>query len=197
MKLIIVSFVLSSFLWSDDIQRLETIVKEITQLRSDYEACEIALQSKKITIIPSLDEEREKLEKKLQKQEKLLLTQDKKIAYLEKLLQKPKNKTVVVAQVCEEENPFQKLMMKESPKDSLKAPLKVRAMAPTTFHLKVDAMIYDAPDGAKIESWEKETSFTSNKRAKNWIKITGYFIDKKWISSKTNMWIKEEQVLKK
>jgi len=53
MKLIIVSFVLSSFLWSDDIQRLETIVKEITQLRSDYEACEIALQSKKITIIQS------------------------------------------------------------------------------------------------------------------------------------------------
>jgi len=35
------------------------------------------------------------------------------------------------------------------------------------------------------------------KKKKNWVKITGYFIDKKWKKAKKEMWIKDSKVSKR
>jgi len=40
-----------------------------------------------------------------------------------------------------------------------------------------------------LEQWEKHTSFTSNVKSKNRIKITGYFVNKKWRKASKEMWV--------
>lgn len=125
-----------------------------------------------------------------------------KIIELEKIIQKQKQllgkkaevkmKTVskqTVCQKCEEPNPFPKLMMKEG--------YKVHSMNASAFRVNKLASIYDDINGNVLTQWEKETSFTSNKRTSSMIKITGYFVDKKWIPASKNMWIKAEDATKR
>ena len=65
------------------------------------------------------------------------------------------------------------------------------------YRLAKDAKIYDAIDGVVVTQWEARTSFTSNKRTKEWIKITGYFVDKVWRPSTKEMWIKSSDTIKR
>ena len=61
-----------------------------------------------------------------------------------------------------------------------------------TFRTNREATIYDSVAGNEIEKWEAGRSFTSNKRAQEWIEITGYFVNKIWQPSKRALWIKAE-----
>ncbi len=68
---------------------------------------------------------------------------------------------------------------------------KITTTRPKTFRTLREALIYDKPGGVRIDLWEKGRSFTSYIESGNWIKITGYFINKKWTKTKREMWIKK------
>jgi len=96
-------------------------------------------------------------------------------------------KTKVVFKDAPETNVFPKLVpINASKKIDSEVIQEVKA---STFRLKSDANIYDSIDGNIINKWEKNRSFTSNIQTKSWIKITGYFIDKKWHSVDKNLWV--------
>ncbi len=113
---------------------------------------------------------------------------------------------------CKDDNPFPKLMMKEANNIT---PLKVEPKTVVieeetegviednttkvshTYRMRVEAKIYNGMNGDFIESWEEKTSFTSNLTQDGWIMITGYFINKKWVKAKAEMWVKAEDALKR
>lgn len=118
-----------------------------------------------------------------------------------------------VITVCKDDNPFPELMMKE--KKSIQ-PLETEAQmvievkkTPTVvverivtekasvYRMNKEAEIYDAPYGKSIDRWEEKTSFTSNISEGKWIKITGFFVDRKWQKAKEEMWVKTEDTLKR
>jgi hypothetical protein len=58
--------------------------------------------------------------------------------------------------------------------------------------------VRDAPAGNPVTTWEAETSFTSNQKQGGWIRVTGYFVDRKWRPSREeSLWIRESKVRKK
>ena len=62
----------------------------------------------------------------------------------------------------------------------------------SAFRVSVDVSIYDAPNGKVVSTWEAMKSFTSNQKRGGWIKITGYFVDKKWRPSRDeSLWVEE------
>ncbi len=154
----------------------------------------------------------QKQEKELKKHKLLLITKDKEINYLENRLNKYAVKPILITKICKEKNVFPKLMIKEDSlqEDSFKidsfkiesSPVNldnedIVTFAASTFRVKVNTTVYDSPNGKKIQEWQINTSFTSTQRMGNWIKITGYFIDKKWLKAKRDIWIKEEDVFKR
>lgn len=92
---------------------------------------------------------------------------------------------------------FPKLMMKEEYQTKLPEGDKLVEFKPSPFRLKTESIIYDAIDGNKIDKWEKGRSFTSNTKTNNWIKISGYFVKKKWKKADGDMWVKKAQVVKR
>lgn len=70
---------------------------------------------------------------------------------------------------------------------------------PAAYRMKNDGMIYDAPDGKPLFSWEAQRSFTSGMRAGEWIKITGYFVNRKWQATRENenLWVRENDVIRR
>ena len=114
-------------------------------------------------------------------------------------LKNSKNETKVkeksVSQT-EDENPFPKLMMKESPKTESVHDAEVYTVKGGAYRLRVDSPIYDAKDGNRISEWSQNTSFTSNQRSNNWIKITGHFVNKVWQKSNQDYWVEESNVIK-
>ena len=81
-----------------------------------------------------------------------------------------------------------------------KKPLKnenIQSMKASTFRLNETASIYDEVGGKKVLEWEKNRSFTSNQRTQNWIKITGYFVNRKWQKAEESLWIEESKVTEK
>ena len=128
-------------------------------------------------------------------------------------------KTVEKKRVCLDDNPFPQLMMKEEnvnrnsqPKkrlvDKEEAPNRLEELVSEdveevvlqkgrTYRLKQESAIYDTPDGKVIAVWEESTSFTSNIYKGKWIKITGYFVNKKWRKSTEEMWIKAKDTIKR
>jgi len=68
---------------------------------------------------------------------------------------------------------------------------------PATFRLNYDSVILDDINGEKLSVWKKGKSFTSNIKTKSFIKITGYFKNKRWVKSEKDMWIKVSQVSKR
>ncbi|MCK4874416.1 MAG: hypothetical protein KAS26_01085 [Sulfurimonas sp.] len=137
----------------------------------------------------SLNKSVEKLEKQIKKQEKLLLAKDNKI---KKLLKNSTNE-------CKEVNEFPELMTKKKYKknNSYTRKEKIINFKAKPFQLNVDSNIYNSIYGKKIYRWKKGRSFTSNKKTKTWIQVTGYFINKKWQKAKKEMWVKIVQVSKK
>ncbi|MDF1877121.1 hypothetical protein JHD47_04765 [Sulfurimonas sp. SAG-AH-194-L11] len=205
MKQLFTFFILCfTLLNADEVQRIESIVNDISKLRSDY----TRVQSSLVEMEVRLEEEKEQnkifqQEVKLYKNQILSLKNEIKslnnaikLKEKEKIVEKVIKKIVVVEkclnkQTITEDNKFPSLLMKEQYKTD--APDDIAY----SYRVKRDAPIYDSIDGLEIDEWEKMTSFTSNERTKQWIKITGYFVNKVWRASVKDMWIKSSDALKR
>ncbi len=75
--------------------------------------------------------------------------------------------------------------------------LEIISTEASAYRVKKESSVYDAPQGQIIDVWEENTSFTSNISTDDWIKITGYFVDKKWKKATKEMWVKKEETLKR
>lgn len=75
--------------------------------------------------------------------------------------------------------------------------LEIISSEASAYRVKKESSVYDAPQGQIIDVWEENTSFTSNVSTDDWIKITGYFVDKKWRKARKEMWVKKEETLKR
>ncbi len=196
MKYFFIFLILSfSILNADEVQRIESIVNDISKLRSDYgqtqsSVVEIELQLEEETYknkILTLNNKTNTLKKsiKLKKENKIIC----------KIIVPKIIKTTVIikknlnTQSLEDKNKFPNLLMKEQ--------FKRTETLTYTYSVKTEVNIYDIIDGEKIAVLRKSTSFTSNEKTLEWIKITGYFIDKVWRISDTEMWIKSSNVLKR
>lgn len=200
MKYILVLVVLFSFSYSDEIQRIESIVKDITQLREKYEISQEKLNLKNINE-KKQNERILSLEKQIQNYRKQLKLKEKKKKNLkpknkEKICKPVKVKPIIIYKTQKLENPnkFPKLMMK--PKYVKYKKIRMKAK---TYRLASKANIYDAKYGNKIETWDKGTAFTSNEKAvakgrDTWMKVTGYFIKNSWVPSKSSMWLKAKYI---
>lgn len=92
---------------------------------------------------------------------------------------------------------FPKLLMKEEYRKRLPEGDKIVEFKPSAFRLKTDSIIYDDIDGNRIGKWERGRTFTSGAKTNSWIKISGYFVNKKWKKADGEMWVKMAQVVKR
>lgn len=65
---------------------------------------------------------------------------------------------------------------------------------PQTLVIAQQAHSVDAPHGKTLRNWDKGERFTSNARRDGFYKITGDFIDGKWVQNHTSEWISEKFV---
>ena len=100
------------------------------------------------------------------------------------------------SKVCVDDNPFPKLLKKETKSHNKIKPEKTQVLKKKqksgVYRVRGESAIYDEPNGQTIEIWEDTRSFTSNIAKDKWIKVTGFFVDRKWRKAKIDMWIKKE-----
>lgn len=226
MKKILLGVLVTFFtLHADDIQRLESIVEDIGKLRQSYEKCQAELEKSKNGAVTTEINACEKCEdslkeyKRLLKDEKeknaLLLAElegnnktkksykDKEIESLEKQIIKYKNlilsKDEEIKKLEKKNSTYKEIAQKDLDNQILKSNEKVLVvdMEAATYRLTCESDIYDFVNGKVVDHWDAERSFTSNKGAKGWIKITGYFVDKKWQKAEKELWIKSSDILKR
>lgn len=163
------------------------------------------------------------LQKKMQRNETLLLQKQKqikalklelqhtkeKLAFLkeqnQKLLARKKkvspNKKVFTCkkdtQVIIKKEEVQRLALTSDNHIAIQKQTRLISSKAKTYRTKKKADIYNAPNGSKISTWEKGRSFTSYISEDKWIKITGFFIDKKWTKAEEEMWIKKEDAFER
>jgi len=171
-KTVFICLVLVFSVFGDDIDRVESIVKDIQNLRIKYDKTRESLDKCRYKL---KDEQQKNLliKKKLNFLNKLLKAKNKEIAKLKKGAVPKKS-----VKISQEQNNFPKLQM------------KIQKFKASAFRLNKDTDIYDGVGGKKIDRWESGRSFTSGVRTKNYVKITGYFINRKWRASPKEMWVK-------
>lgn len=202
LKYILVLAVLFSFSYSDEIQRIESIVKDITQLRKKYQTSQEELKLKEIKEqkqderIISLEKQIEIYKKQVKLKEKKIKKLKPKIKEKEKICKPAKIKETIIYKTQKLDNPnkFPKLILKPKYIKYKKILLKAK-----TYKLVLSSDIYDSTYGNKIDYWKKGTAFTSNEKAvaKNhdsWYRVTGYFIKNSWVPAKKQMWIKAKHI---
>ncbi|MEA3330266.1 MAG: hypothetical protein U9Q29_01055 [Campylobacterota bacterium] len=237
MKFLLISLFLVLSLFGDELQRIESIVKDISQLRVDYEECRAELKSNNLTrmsakistnenekllkyqrllkdeieknsllmaeieysniLKKNLNETNKSLNNEINNYEKLLKTKDKKIFSLENRLKEKSVNQIIVKNEFDDSNKFPKLMLKSKYRKIVQNKEKVKLFKASSFRLSIDSIIYDSLSGKEIDKWEQGRSFTSNTMSENWVKITGYFVDKVWRKAKISMWIKRAEVIKR
>lgn len=195
MKFILIFiFVVFNYSNANEMQRIESIVDDISELRAKYSASqqELAIEKKKNK---SLNKEI-KLYSDFTKKEidslKLKLKVAKSQSNNKKVPECVAEKiivTKVVTQIVEEDNEFPKLQMKSDE--------KIETFKASSFRLKNDARIYDKIGGNEIDKWLAKTSFTSNQQTERWMKVTGYFVEKVWTKAATSMWIERADIIKR
>jgi len=159
----------------------------------------IDIYSKKSSAVKELDQKLlEEKKKNLILQEKLK-TVEKKLAFLQ---QKKKSKRKKKEFTCKKivsvvQKEIQHLTLTKDNHIAIQKQVKLVFSRPKTFRTKLEADIYDSVNGKKIAKWVKGRSFTSYVSSGNWIKITGYFIDKKWTEASSEMWIKKEDAFER
>lgn len=199
MKFLLVIALLFIYVNADEMQRIESIVSDIKKLRQKYEKSQEALE----LALVQLKDERDKndiLLRELETRENELKNLKKQINNSKKT-DKPNNnskliskeiKTVYLKNKIKKKNVFPKLQMRKEEQTLVKADTKAM-----TYRLNKNAEIYASLDGQIVENWEERTSFTSNYKLGSWIKITGYFVDKVWRKSSTELWVREEDTLQR
>jgi putative cell wall-binding protein len=123
------------------------------------------------------------LKNQLKAKEKIIKLKDKEI---EKLKAKLSSKNAIIKD--KQKEVFRK---KQSSKE-----ITAKSKA-STYRTANEANIYDAINGKIVAKWEKGRSFTSYISSSNWIKITGYFIDKKWHRATNSLWIRKQDTFKR
>lgn len=203
MKLLVL-LTLSLFIYADEIQRIDSIVSDITKLRAEYDECKKALAKKstqqqtlKVRSTPENKCECKKEKLKIENLKQLVINKDieinnlkNKINTYRKILKKQKRQ-------FDNPNKFPKLMLKKKYLQEEEKSKKIQKFKADSFRLLRDSVIYDAVDGTRILEWEKHTTFTSDTKVENWMKITGYFVDKKWRKAKKNLWIQTKNIARK
>ena len=184
-------FLLTTLLSAQEIQRIESIVDDITKLQNSYVSVKNELNDEKeksrkyVKKINSLEKEIITLKKEVKTKENNLVTSDKTKSLKSK--NQIKRKKCLNSSIRREENTFTILAMKgEYTKKEVAAIHYVKA---STYRVNKLAYIYKEINGEVIDEWEEQRSFTSNKKSNGWIKITGYFINKLWIPADTSLWI--------
>jgi septal ring factor EnvC (AmiA/AmiB activator) len=197
MKFLLMSLlVFSVYSNADELQRIESIVSDIKKLRIDYDKSEEELS---LTLI-KLKDEKEKnkiLIEELNKAENRVNSLENKIKNLKKPKKSNSIKKVIIKEKIEicsknqivDNNKFPQLKMRDKDMSNT-----IVDTTPQTYRLNKNAKIYDSKDGNIIEEWEDKTSFTSSLKSGNWIKITGYFVEKVWRKSNKELWIEERDV---
>ena len=227
MKSIIVAVILSISVYAGELDRIEAIVSDIENLREDYNKCIKELDVKNINnIVPksnNLKIELRKKDERIKKYKKLLdkeimkntillakikklskssisskniaLNSDKSNKKYKKLLEKKYSKNIKT-----KENRIKSLenkLKQESKEKALDIIEKQIISKASTFRIVTDSDIYNSINGDILFQWQKGRSFTSNITTQNWIKITGYFTDKKWKRASKELWMKKTNTVKR
>jgi len=194
---------------ADEAQRINSIVSDITQLRSDYAYCQTKLIDKEIKLKDEKDKNSlllkelettgksttiandddtlkiETLEKKLKQKDKLLKAKEHKIK-------------ILLAKInTQAKDNFPKLVMKEKYKKTIQDDKSIEYFKASAFRLTKESTIYSDLDNTFYDTWEEQTSFTSGERTATMIKITGYFVDKTWQKATQELWVKAENTVKR
>lgn len=196
MKILTVIFLIVVSLSANEIDRVDDMVGDISKLRASSEACkkELADVKEKNNVLRSEMDSMEELNSRnkepFQKEIEALKTEvDNSKILLEKKDKEIQKLNSKIINIKTPDNQFPKLIMKD---EYNKQDSNLTYFHATTYRLKDDSYIYDGPAGEKIEIWGKDTSFTSYIKKDGWIKITGYFINKRWVSAKDKeFWIEE------
>ena len=198
--------------------RNKILIQEMNSFKNLYKR-EIEYKNK-ILKLENRIKKQEKLLKSKENSKKYLTIKNKPIVKIKEKEKKSlviKEKTInnLVLVNCEDPNPFPKLVMKKEflQKESvIKKELpkikkivepkkeeieKLQRFKASAFRINKNAVIYDKVNGKKLYEWEKGTSFTSSIKTQNWIKITGYFIDKAWVRSSKELWLKISDATKR
>ena len=238
MRKIGVLLALAVVLGGDEIERINSLVKEVESMRMGYEKCQEELKlcnkslrpsssstkemeyKKSLENLQAINAEKEKKIKNLQNQiinlksqiqnyKSSLKNKDLRIASLEKevkklqlLRQKNKQKSKACTStqksvILLKKEKQQHLLLDNEKRVIVKEDYKVTITRPKTFRTLNEADIYDKPGGKKIDRWEKGRSFTSYMDAGEWVKITGYFIDRKWTKANRDLWIKRSDAFER
>lgn len=168
----------------------ETLVKELALSQNRVHKNDEKLQSKTqvATSVKPVNLSTEYLA--LQKDNDTLLKE------LEACKKRPKRsvkKVQTSKDICVDDNPFPVLMKKKTITEP-KAPLRDKPLT-GVFRIKGESSIYNTVDGDVIEIWEDKRSFTSNVSKGDWIKITGFFINKIWTKANNALWVKKENTI--
>ena len=197
MKYILIVVILFSFSYSDEIERIESILRDITELRKKYEISQTELNLKIINE-KKQDKKILELENKIKVYKKQVKTKEKKVKKLkqQKICKPVKVKPIIIYKKQKLENPnkFPILMLKPQYIKYKKIRMKAK-----TYRLITQTDIYDAKYTKQIDTWAKNIAFTSNEKAvakgrDTWIKVTGYFIKNSWVPAKTPMWLKAKYI---
>jgi len=165
---------------ADEIQRVESMLSDISKLENKQD-----FTQKEKNYINKINN----LENQLKITKNRVKTKE-----IKKVKIKENNITCLTNQKLEEKNPFPKLKMKKEYQDTKS---DITFFKASSFKLIKEAKIYDGVEANIVATWEDKTSFTSNQRDNQWIKITGYFVDKQWKPTEKEMWIKSVNVVNK
>jgi len=195
----------------DERDKNKILLQELNSFKNLYKR-EIEYKNK-ILILENRIKKQDKLLKIKENSKKDLIVKVKPITKTKEKIKETlviKEKTIenIVLVNCEEPNPFPKLVMKKEflkeatkPKEIIKPKKtveeKLENFKASAFRLNRNAPVYNAVNGKKLDEWSIDTSFTSSVKTQNWVKITGYFVDRVWMRSSKEMWIKLSDVTKR
>ena len=169
-------------------QQLQKAQKELKELQKKNAVLQTRLEAKNEEIFAKemqLQRVQYKLKKRAQKKKtkpKRLPKNSKLACDTQKIIIEKKEKQVTLA-------------LDKQKHVVLKERIKTTITKPKTYRTNKEAAIYDGKNGNKIANWEKGRSFTSYIESGEWIKITGYFVNRKWRKAKKELWIKKEDAM--
>jgi len=163
----VIAVLCSAILYANDIDSVDSIVKDIENLRVEYSECKKNLDK--------FEKQVENIKNTLLAKENIIKNLSFKVEKLEKKLEETHTSMN-----------FRKNKLE-----------KIQKFSPATFRLNTQADIYDSVNGVKIARWHYKKSFTSDTQTANWVKITGSFVQQEWKKSDSELWIKKENITKR
>jgi len=179
---------------STEIDIMEEVVDDITKLKNEYKVCQDDLKNRFVkTDYKELEKYKILLRKEQDKNSKMIkdmkwFTQT--IETLENDLNQKKQELSKIKSVKKKKIKIVHKVIKLKEES-------IKFIKPVTFRLKNTSIIYNKIDGIKVLQWSKNRTFTSNIKSENWVKITGYFVGRKWKKAQKDMWIKSSQVFRR